>query len=247
MSEPITVTGMVLSSMPMGEYDRRLVLLTRERGKITAFARGARKSTSPLLAASNTFAFGSFRLYEGRSSYSLNQASIQQYFTELAKAQPEVYYGYYFLEFADYYGREGTDESQMLNLLYVTLKALLNDRLNNELIKSVFELKAMVINGEYPQVFECQNCGSKEDLINFSVAKSGMFCAKCRSHSHDPIPVNSSVLYTFQYVIAAPLDKLYNFAVTDEVLTEVRFIMNRYVDGYTDKKFKTLEILKMMC
>lgn len=247
MGEPITVTGVVLSAQPQGEYDRRVVLLTKERGKLSAFARGARKSTSALLAATNAFVFGTFTLYEGRTSYTLIGANVKHYFTELAKAQPEVYYGFYFLEIADYYSREGTDEQDMINLLYMTLRALLHQQIHNDLVRSIFELKAMVINGEYPQVFSCMSCQSKEHLTHISIEKGGCFCAACYNRQDGMMKISPAVLYAMQVIITSKVEKLYTFTVSPAVRQEFGVLMGRFRNRFIDKKFKSLKILEMMC
>lgn len=152
MQDLCMVTGMVLSQIPVGEYDRRVCILTKERGKISAFAKGARRPGSRFMAATNPFSFGKFKLYEGKNSYTIAEAEISQYFEDLRKDYIGAYYGMYFLEIADYYTRENNDEKDMLKLLYQSFRALLHPSIGNELVRCIYELKTLVVNGEYPGI-----------------------------------------------------------------------------------------------
>lgn len=149
MNDTVNATGIVLSSMPMGEYDKRLLLLTREFGKISAFAKGARRPNSPLVGAAMLFACGDFELFEGRSAYTVRGARIAEHFDYLTTDVEAMCYGSYFAEIADFYGQEGVDASEAVKLLYVALKALRNDKLDRRLTRRVYELKAMQEAGEY--------------------------------------------------------------------------------------------------
>ncbi len=180
MQEYIWVTGIVLKQSPMGEYDRHISLLTKERGKLSAFARGARRSGSRLAAATDPFAFGRFRLYEGRNSYTVTEADIQNYFEELRGDYIGACYGMYFAEVTDHYTRENNDEVEMLKLFYQSLRALCSEKLPDPLVRCVFECKAIAINGEFP--------GPPEDR---ALEESTVYCLRYIASS----PVEK--LYTF--------------------------------------------------
>ncbi len=203
MGQTIVLTGMVLSAMPVGDYDKRIQLLTRERGKIAAFVRGARRPNSAFLASSNPFSFGEFEVYEGKSSYNVAKASITHYFRELAKDLDAVSYAFYFLEMASYYTQENMDGTDYLNLLYVTLK---------------------------------------ENLYYFSMRRHGTLCPDCLKGEY-AVPLDASTLYALQYVITAPLQKLYSFTLSAPVLGRLEEITAGYIRQYQDHEFQSAQML----
>ncbi|MCR4585335.1 MAG: DNA repair protein RecO [Lachnospiraceae bacterium] len=149
MQPLLSVTGMVLKTEPSGEYDRRVEILTVSHGKISAFAKGARRQTNHLMAATDLFVFGDFRLYPGRSSYSMTDANVKNYFSELRSDYTAALYGMYFLEAASYNTRENNDEKDVLTLLYQALKALTHEAYDRELVKSIFEIKLVMLEGVF--------------------------------------------------------------------------------------------------
>ena len=148
--EQVTVHACVLLAAPAGENDKRLVLLSKELGKITVFARGAKRPKSAFLAASNPFVFGEFQLKPQTNAYSLLKANVSEYFRELSADYEAFSYGSYFLEFASYYSEENLDGTNELSLLFYSLKALLSSNFDNRLVRRAFEMKTFVLDGAYP-------------------------------------------------------------------------------------------------
>ena len=101
----------------------------------------------------------------------------------------------------------------MLNLLYLSMKALLNPSLDNRLVRRIFELRLITINGEYAPETEQAAPG---------------------------------VLYTIQYIMYSPLEKLFTFQVKEEVLRELEKNLNRHMKKILDRPLKSREILEQI-
>lgn len=162
--------GMILRSEPIGEYDRRLVILTKDHGKISAFARGARRQNNRLTASTDLFCFGEYKLYAGQNSYSVSDATIKNYFEELRNDMVGALYGMYFLEVMDYFTRENNDEELMLRLLYQALRAIIKPEPDNKLVKAVFELKTMLLQGECKYEFDDVIDDAAKYAVNYVIS-----------------------------------------------------------------------------
>ena len=210
MDGRIELRGIVLNERPVGEYDKRTTILTLERGKITAFARGAKRPKNRLAAAMQPLHFGTFRLYEGRDAYNVEEAEILNYFEGMRGDLENYFTGMLLLELADYYGRENADDRALLALLYQSLKALENGKPDRLLVRAVYEIRALMIDGQYPGIPD----GNWQE----------------------------STRYAMDFIARTPIERLYTFTVSEEVLSELRRIAAQFRRKYIDRPLKSLEM-----
>ena len=170
MNDDLTdLTALVLASTPAGEYDRRVVLLTRERGKIACFARGARRPGSPLMAVSLPFCF-------------------------LRNDMEATCYASYFAEFLQYVTRENNDESALLLLAYQSFRALESNRIPQRLVRAVFEIRATAIEGEFlppsqEHGFSASALQAVEHIVSSPIRTQPPFRESGYSKGADPVVI----------------------------------------------------------
>ncbi len=215
MTELSTVNGMIIKRAPVGENDFLVTILTSEQGKITAFAKGARRPGNQLSGVVEPFCFGSFKIFVGRNSYTVRDAEIKNYFESFRKNFDCSIYATYFAEIADYYTRENNDEKDILKLLYMSYRALEKDSIDNRLVRFIFEIKTLMLEGEFPGV------------------------PKDRKYE-------ASTTYTLEFIWNTPIEKLFTFKVSSDVLTELDHICDVYRKGSIDRKLNSLEMIRMI-
>lgn len=248
MNGIVTLTGMILIASPLKEYDKRVEILTRERGRISVFAQGARKPNSTLSACTIPFTFGEFQVYEGRNSYTLKSGAISNYFGNLADDYDCLCYASYFTDIVRYISRENVEADNEIILLYITFRALQARKVKTKLIRRIFEMRILTIQGEGIEMFECLRCNSK-DAYDVYFKEGGLICADCAAKDKNlreavHIRLSGDARYTLQYILASSPQKLYSFNVSNSVMAEIDGFMKKYMARYMPHHFKTAEFLQ---
>lgn len=246
MENETSLTGMVLKDSPVGEYDKRISLLTLERGRISAFLRGAKRPKGSSFQSIGPFSFGKFYIYEGRNSNSVVRAEITEHFLGIKGDLTNTFYGAYFLDVAEYYSREYTEEKERLGLLIQSLRALESGKFQPRFVLLIYELKTIAISGEYPNIFTCMGCGKKEKLTFFSFEDRVIFCDDCKGERRDLFPISEGVRYALWFIFSTPVEKLYSFKLSEQALLELREFTDRYKRRYFNHSFKTYEMLDVI-
>ncbi len=179
--------AVVLRSIRYGEADRILHVYTPMRGKLSAIAKGVRRSKSRFGGRLEPFFRLNLELHEGRSELmTVTGAETISAYTTL-RADERALNGA--ARACDSLGRvfdSGEPHPEVFNLLCSALTLLdQNPEKATDEFQVAFRLKLLLAAGFAPQLAACASCGEVEELVGFSPAAGGVICASCEAGSFE--------------------------------------------------------------
>lgn len=181
--------AIVLRSIRYGEADRILHLYSRERGRIGAIAKGARKPRSRFGGRLEPFFRLDFVLHEGRSDLlTVTSVATVDGYPRLRSSGPALSAGARGCDAVLRLLDSAEPNPPAYNLLCRYL-ALLDDpdqpRAAELEVALCFRLKLALAAGFAPELASCARCGEIDHLVGFSGAAGGVVCSSCEAGSFD--------------------------------------------------------------
>lgn len=240
---------MVIKEYTIGESDKYVTLFSKEYGKIQVLAPKAKKSDKGLAAATQLFVYGEFICTSFKDTYRLVNVDIIEMFHKIRNEFERLCYASYVMEFLDYVIQPMEAQQELLRLALVTLQALTKEKMTYPLIKAIFELRALKELGFMPQLMHCVLCNttlleSENESYYFSSSCGGLICKKCLNEIEDTIHIiNYDTRYTMQYILTAPIKRVYHFEITDQIIKQLIKIVESNISYYIAHQFKSLDYI----
>lgn len=180
--------GVVLRATPLRESDLLVVLYTDTHGRVSAVARGARKSQRRFAGALSLLVLGRYQL--GRRPrgdlWSLESADVVREWTQLATDVVAVAHASYVAELVGAVLPAELPEPHALDVVVALWDALAAGGPSPGALRAV-ELALLDLAGHRPAIDQCAACGSHglDEGALFDPERGGAICRRCAAQSRN--------------------------------------------------------------
>lgn len=239
--------GLIIREVNTGEADKIVTIFTRNRGKISALAKGARRPRSKLAAGTQFLSYCDYILFSGREMYSINSSEVVEPFYEIRNDMARLTYAAHFVDIISDAVQENQSSPRVLQLFLNSLHMLSKTDKDPELIARIFELRFLSIMGFAPFVRGCIICG-REDFssASFSFKKCGFICSNeaCVTNDAFALELSQGAVRAIQHIVHSKADELFSFKLSPQVLEELGKVSKRYLRERLEKDYTKLDFLK---
>jgi DNA repair protein RecO (recombination protein O) len=181
----VRTLSLVLRTVEVFETSSVLTLFTRDLGKVSALAKGARRLKSPFQSALDLLCLCDIVVLHKASEALdlLTEAELVERFDPVRRSLSAIYAGYYISELLNELTHHHDPHPRLFDAAVVTLRHLDDPVLRPRRILR-FELACLRELGLMPALQTCVGCGadvgSQGGAMAFGLATGGVLCDRCR-------------------------------------------------------------------
>ena len=243
----VRTKGIVVREVNTGEADKVITIFSKNFGKISALAKGARRAKSKLSAGTQFLSYSDFVLFHGREMHMVNSCELIEPFYSISGDIIKLTYSAHLVDIINDVVQENQPSGRILQLFLNSLHMLAKTDKSPELIARIFEFRLLSIIGYAPFVRGCVICGRDDfNRTHFSHKKCGFICESesCISNDRYAIEISSGAAKAIQHIVHSNIDSLFGFTVSQTVLEELGRVSRRYLRERLERDFTKLDFLK---
>lgn len=234
--------GIVIRKKDFGEADKILTLYTRDRGRLTAFAPGARKVTSRKASATELFTHGIYFFSEGKNMDVITESEVLNSFYPLRDDLQKAALAFYLAELLDFLLPEGQSNYPIYRLFLESVSLLSRAKRRHELWVRAFEIKALSQLGYGPELFQCAHCTAPLSAEKYFQAHlGGMVCRDC---FEDGMLLNEEQLLFIRDLSRLNWNELSRLRFEDHHLYDAEKILAYYLREVLEKELSTVDFVR---
>ena len=245
-----SLTGIVLRSIPVGEADRLVIIVTRERGKFKCLARGVRKPTSKLGGFLEPMHEVFITVQISRLYPIVKDVRTIGVLNQISNNVSHYLYLMYIAELLESFILEEETNVEIFDLYKFVLQ-IFNDVHEVNMLSLFFQLKLLMLCGYGPELSACAECRSVLNIEDqyFGFLQGGIICPRCmteirRTQYSHIFEINLQLIKLLRLSQRETWDKLQTFKVNSEDIGKSLQIINNYITYVIDRKLKSAQFLK---
>lgn len=237
--------GIVLKSRSYGESNKIVTIMTREAGKVTVMARGAKKPTSRLAGVTQTFMHG---LYVVQRSSGMGTLQQGEHLASMRHIQTDIVataYASYIVELLDRIVEEGSPEPFAFEVLQQALHAI-EEEYDPEAIALFVDWKLLPYTGVQPILHACASCGAIEGEFAFSFAQGGYLCHRCFHLDPYIIRLTPTQLKLIRMFYSVPIDQIGKLDLKKGTKQFIKKIVSTIYEEQTGIRLKSRSFIEQL-
>ncbi|EUJ42057.1 DNA repair protein RecO [Brochothrix campestris] len=237
--------GLIIRVMDYRESDKIIRLYTKEHGKISLVARGAKKSNSRIAAVTQLFTYGEFMYFGNKGLGTIQQGEVIERFPLISQDIFTTAYASYCVDLLDKAIEEREPNPALFSLIYQVIEKMAAGE-NAHVISQIFELKMLNVLGHYPEFRGCVLTGETEGPFDFSIKHNGLISRRCFDEDPNRLQLSDKVIRLLRLYYLIDFNRLGKIDVNDEVTKQVQWAIDTYYNEVSGLNLKTKRFLNQM-